>query len=71
VSFRIQSRDGREPPPWERGWKDVVLIRRGESVRLAMTFTQPASKAFPFMYHCHMLEHEDNGMMGQFTVVRS
>jgi len=71
VSFRILSRNGQEPPAWERGWKDVVLVRRGESVRLAMTFTQPASKAFPFMYHCHMLEHEDNGMMGQFTVERS
>ncbi|MGC9239119.1 MAG: multicopper oxidase family protein [Acidithiobacillus sp.] len=71
VSFRILSRNGQEPPPGERGWKDVALIRRGETLRLGMTFTQPASKAFPFMYHCHMLEHEDNGMMGQFTVLRS
>ena len=33
-----------------------------------MKFDQPATDAFPFMYHCHVLEHEDAGMMGQFTV---
>lgn len=37
-----------------------------EPVELLVRFTQPATKA-PFMYHCHILEHEDNGMMGQFT----
>jgi hypothetical protein len=25
----------------------------------------------PYMFHCHLLQHEDNGMMGQFVVVRS
>jgi len=37
-------------------------------VELAMKFEKPASAAAPYMYHCHILEHEDGGMMGQFSV---
>jgi blue copper oxidase len=36
-------------------------------VRLLARFTQP-SNGKPYMYHCHILEHEDMGMMGQFSV---
>jgi blue copper oxidase len=36
-------------------------------VELLVHFTQPGARV-PFMYHCHILEHEDAGMMGQFTV---
>lgn len=68
VAFQVLSRDGNPPPVWERGWKDTVLVRRGETVRVGMRFTQPADAAHPYMYHCHILEHEANGMMGQFTV---
>ncbi|SBP87659.1 multicopper oxidase family protein [Thiomonas delicata] len=68
TSFQILDRDGSVPPEHERGWKDVVFVRRNETVRLAARFDQPAGRAHPFMYHCHILEHEDNGMMGQFTV---
>ena len=68
TSFQILDRDRRVPPEHERGWKDVVFVRRNETVRLAARFDQPAGQAHPFMYHCHILEHEDNGMMGQFTV---
>jgi blue copper oxidase len=39
----------------------------GEAEILAR-FDQPASRDTPFMFHCHILEHEDAGMMGQFTV---
>jgi hypothetical protein len=39
-------------------------------VRLAMRFTDYADPNSPYMYHCHLLQHEDNGMMGQFVVVR-
>jgi len=34
-----------------------------------MRFDQPAARSSPFMFHCHILEHEDGGMMGQFSVV--
>jgi len=68
TSFQILSRNGSSPPAQEQGWKDTVLVRRGETVRLIAHFNQPAGDAHPFMFHCHILEHEDNGMMGQFTV---
>ncbi|MBS2132183.1 multicopper oxidase domain-containing protein (plasmid) [Burkholderia thailandensis] len=69
VAFQVLSRDGNPPPEWERGWKDTVLVRIGETVRVGMRFTQPAEPTHPFMYHCHILEHEGNGMMGQYTSV--
>jgi len=69
TSFQLLSRDGAPPPPHERGWKDVVLVRSGETVQLIARFDHPAGDDHPFMYHCHILEHEDNGMMGQFTVI--
>jgi blue copper oxidase len=68
TSFQILSRNGAVPPATERGWKDTLLIRRDETVRFIAHYAQPATEEFPYMYHCHMLEHEDNGMMGQFTV---
>ncbi len=68
ISFQVFSRDGAPPPAYERGWKDVVLVPSGQTVQLIARFDQPAGADHPFMYHCHILEHEDNGMMGQFTV---
>ncbi len=68
TSFLIRSRDGKTPPPPERSWKDVVLVRGGETVELVARFDHPADADHAYMYHCHILEHEDNGMMGQFTV---
>jgi len=44
-----------------------VQQSRGEA-EILVRFDQPASGATPFMFHCHILEHEDAGMMGQFTV---
>jgi FtsP/CotA-like multicopper oxidase with cupredoxin domain len=34
---------------------------------ILVRFTQPSSRAHPFMFHCHILEHEDAGMMGQYV----
>ena len=64
TQFQIISRNGREPPPQERGFKDTVFVNLGEEVAIRVRFTHPGI----FMYHCHILEHEDNGMMGQFRV---
>lgn len=66
VHFRVLSRGGAEPAVRDQGLRDTVVVQQ-EPVELLVRFTQPALKA-PFMYHCHILEHEDNGMMGQFTV---
>ncbi|SCC94091.1 Multicopper oxidase type 3 (fragment) [Thiomonas sp. X19] len=68
TSFQLLARNGAAPPEHERGWKDTVLARHAETVRLIARFGQPAGPSHPFMYHCHILEHEDNGMMGQFSV---
>jgi FtsP/CotA-like multicopper oxidase with cupredoxin domain len=67
ASFRVLSKNGRNPPQHEAGWKDVVLIE--EHAEVLVRFDNPAPSNMPFMYHCHILEHEDHGMMGQFAVV--
>ncbi len=66
VQFQILDRNGRKPPLSERGRKDTVLVPPGESVRIISRFDDYTGI---YMYHCHLLEHEDNGMMGQFEVV--
>jgi blue copper oxidase len=65
--FRILSNNGRAPSAEQSGWKDVVLVR--EQAEVLVRFDNPAPPKMPFMYHCHILEHEDHGMMGQFAVV--
>jgi blue copper oxidase len=67
ASFRILQLDGSAPPEHMAGWKDTVLVN--ESARLLVKFDQPATKGSPFMLHCHILEHEDAGMMAQFITV--
>jgi len=64
VQFQVIERNGGEPPLNEQGWKDTVMVESGEEVRLLVKFKQKGL----FMYHCHILEHEDAGMMGQFLV---
>ncbi len=68
VPFYILSRNGLLPPENEAGLKDVVLVRPGETVRIITKFTDFADSPIPYMYHCHLLTHEDHGMMGQFLV---
>ena len=66
-SFRILKQNGSAPPQYASGWKDMVHVQGGWS-EILVKFDHPASREAPFMYHCHILEHEDCGMMGQFTV---
>ncbi|WP_368649229.1 multicopper oxidase family protein [Castellaniella ginsengisoli] len=65
VHFEVLSRNGSAPGIRDQGLRDTVVAQ--EPIELLVKFTQPAV-ASPFMYHCHILEHEDNGMMGQFSV---
>lgn len=67
--FQLLDRDGEPPPANEMGWKDTVKVGPGELVRIVMRFTDYRDEENPYMYHCHILEHEDRGMMGQFVVV--
>ncbi|MFK7986064.1 MAG: multicopper oxidase family protein [Sandaracinaceae bacterium] len=69
--FRVLSRTGLAMdgvPEEETGLKDTTLVRSGEVVRVIRPFRDFADADGHFMYHCHILEHEDRGMMGQFTV---
>jgi FtsP/CotA-like multicopper oxidase with cupredoxin domain len=65
--WRTLERDGKRPPPWERGYEDTWRLDPGESVVVAARFTDYTGD---FMIHCHMLDHEDDGMMATFRVVR-
>ena len=69
IQFRVLDRDGAPPLQHELGLKDTVLVDSGSVVRVITEFSDYADAARPYMYHCHILEHEDAGMMGQFTVV--
>ena len=69
VQFYILDRNGVAVAPSEQGRKDVVLIKAQETVRFITKFEDFADDPVPYMYHCHMLTHEDGGMMGQFSVV--
>lgn len=66
--FRILELDGTAPPAHMAGWKDMAPVRNGGSCVIQVRFDHPASKEAPFMAHCHNLEHEDSGMMTDFTV---
>ncbi len=69
IQFYILDRDGVAPPANEQGRKDVVFVYPEETVRFIGTFEDFANEEIPYMYHCHILTHEDGGMMGQFIVV--
>lgn len=68
VQFDILDIDGAPPPPELSGKKDTVLVRRRSSMRFITKFDDHANSHVPYMYHCHVLTHEDEGMMGQFVV---
>ena len=50
----------------DTGWKDTVIVWPGEKVRVAMQFSPYAGM---YMYHCHILEHEDMTMMRNFMIM--
>lgn len=66
--FRIVSQDGKPPAAQCAGWKDVAPISAGGATEILLRFPHAASRDAPYMAHCHILEHEDSGMMAQFTV---
>jgi FtsP/CotA-like multicopper oxidase with cupredoxin domain len=64
--WRTVSRNGKTPPPWERGLEDTWRLDPGERVRVMARFIDFTGV---YMVHCHMLDHEDDGLMAQFAVV--
>jgi bilirubin oxidase len=69
VQFAIVERSTGPVPAYEKGWKDTLYIQRNEKVTFVAKFDDYSSSDHPFMYHCHMANHEDEGLMGQFLVV--
>ncbi len=63
--FRVLSIEGAPPAAHLTGWKDTVLVE--DKAELLVAFNQPATREHPFMYHCHILEHEEAGLMGQYV----
>jgi len=60
--------DRTPPDPAEAGWKDTAKVKPNQLLRVIMRFG-PNGFLGNFVFHCHMLEHEDNDMMRQFTVL--
>jgi FtsP/CotA-like multicopper oxidase with cupredoxin domain len=66
------------PEPAERGWKDTVHAYPGQVTRLKVRWAPELGGSYPFdataapgyVWHCHILEHEDNEMMRRFELVR-
>jgi FtsP/CotA-like multicopper oxidase with cupredoxin domain len=69
VRFAVLEYAGGPPPPHLTGLKDTVYVPPGETVRLVTRFSDYTDPDLPYMFHCHILQHEDRGMMGQFVVV--
>ena len=69
VQFHILDIDGKQPPPAFTGRHDTVYIPPGSHVRLLIQFGDHADPRRPYMLHCHITQHEDRGMMSQFTVI--
>jgi len=70
LTFNVLDYGGRKPDAWLRGPKDTVRVPPGGTMRLAVALPPYTDPKTPYMFHCHILRHEDVGMMGQFTVVR-
>lgn len=68
VQFFLIDRTMGGVPDNERGRKDVVLVKSNETIKFITKFEDFYDDEIPYMYHCHMLSHEDEGMMGQFIV---
>ena len=69
VRFAVVNRedaDGniRPPEPWETGYKDTVISYPGEITRVKALFDLPGL----YVWHCHIVEHEDNEMMRPYVV---
>ena len=69
IHFAVLDINGEPPPEHLTGWKDTVYIPPTGKVRLIARFESYTNQKSPYMFHCHILMHEDLGMMGQFIVV--
>jgi FtsP/CotA-like multicopper oxidase with cupredoxin domain len=70
VQFQVVDVDGEPPPPPVlSGWRDTAFLRPDTTIRIAVLFGDYTDPDLPYMFHCHLVQHEDQGTMGQFVVV--
>ncbi|MBC7383260.1 MAG: multicopper oxidase domain-containing protein [Bacteroidia bacterium] len=69
VQFEVIEKNGKPISISDKGWKDVVLIMPNDSVKFISRFETFSDPMVPYMYHCHLLHHEDDGMMASFLVI--
>ncbi|WP_426510368.1 multicopper oxidase family protein [Dactylosporangium sp. McL0621] len=69
VQFQVLKVDGQAPPPELSGWKDTIFLEPRQHYSVIAKFADYADPTTAYMFHCHVLKHEDEGMMGQFVVV--
>jgi len=67
TDWYLLERNGKPPPPWEDCLKETFFVYPNERILVAGHFSDYTGK---FVVHCHMLDHEDHGLMSQFQVVR-
>lgn len=71
VEFYTLSVNGSPAPAYQQGWKDVIFIPARQNVQFIAKFNDYSDSLHPYMFHCHIALHEDEGMMGQFVVGNS
>ncbi len=67
TDWYLLERNGKPPPAWEDCLKETFFLYPNEKILLAGHFSDYTGK---FVIHCHMLDHEDHGLMSQFQVVQ-
>ena len=67
TDWYLLARNGKPPPPWEDCLKDTFFVLPDERLLIAGHLSDYIGK---FVVHCHMLDHEDHGLMSQFQVVK-
>lgn len=71
VPYQIVAINGSPPTGVELGWYDTYEVVGGGSITIAMEFTDFADDTYMYMLHCHLLQHEDQGMMASLMVTES
>lgn len=67
AQWQVLTRNGSTNiPAWDKGWKDTTILSPGEIVEVLVKFTEHKGT---YLFHCHNLEHEDEGMMLNFKVI--
>ncbi|MCI3273269.1 multicopper oxidase family protein [Streptomyces cylindrosporus] len=68
VPYQLISINGEDPTGVQLGWYDTYEVVGGGSIVIAMEFTDFADDTYMYMLHCHLLQHEDEGMMASLMI---